>query len=244
MKRDSRWFEEVLNSIEDLILVKGDKSKLLWANRAFLDYYGMTVEELENIIDGPQADPDDTVQYVKDDNYVFTTGKTLDIPSEPITKSDGSVSYFHTIKTPIRNLQNEIVKTVGVSRPLKKESDIKESILSHVERKSNISQFRSFAKNVPIAAAMFDMRNRFITYSDKWTTLFKEKREIEGQFFDELYSHILDLKSCLQKVHKEKREVTLDVQKICINDEKKYLGPKNCSLVFSRRRNRWHNSFN
>ena len=32
-----QWFKSVLDSIDNFVLVKGDKSKLLWANKSFLN---------------------------------------------------------------------------------------------------------------------------------------------------------------------------------------------------------------
>jgi PAS domain S-box-containing protein len=111
-------YEQILNSIPDLILVKGPKSRLLWSNRAFLDFYGMTNEQLKGILDAPFNDPDYTQQYVKDDAWVFENGKALDIPCEPVTRHDGRIFYFHTVKSPIFDASGKVVMTVGLSRDI------------------------------------------------------------------------------------------------------------------------------
>ena len=77
------WFASALDAMDDLVLVKGPRSRLLWANRAFRDYYGMTNDELHSLIDGEQSDPDDTLQYVRDDRRVFVEQTSIDILSEP-----------------------------------------------------------------------------------------------------------------------------------------------------------------
>lgn len=56
------WFINVLNGMEDMVLVKGHGSKILWANQSFLNCYGMTNEQLHNLIDSEHSDPDDTLQ--------------------------------------------------------------------------------------------------------------------------------------------------------------------------------------
>jgi len=111
-------YTQILDSLSDMVLVKGPKSRLLWANRAFLTYYGMTNEELQGIIDAPFSDPDYTQQFVRDDAKVFETGKVLNIPAEPVTRFDGQVRYFHTVKTPILDEQGQVIMTVGVSRDI------------------------------------------------------------------------------------------------------------------------------
>ena len=94
------WFQLVLDSVSEFVLVKGDRSRLLWANAAFRDYYGLSNEQLRELIDSEHSDPDDTLQYVRDDHQVFTSGEQLAV-TEPITRHDGDVAYFSTIKTPI-----------------------------------------------------------------------------------------------------------------------------------------------
>ncbi|NET74322.1 MAG: PAS domain-containing sensor histidine kinase, partial [Sphaerospermopsis sp. SIO1G2] len=57
-----------------------------------------------------------TLQYVKDDEHVFSTGQILDIPEEQVTRHDGVVESFETVKSPIFNDDGEVFLTVGVSR--------------------------------------------------------------------------------------------------------------------------------
>ncbi|MEL6349549.1 MAG: PAS domain-containing protein, partial [Myxococcota bacterium] len=104
-----------LDSMRDMVLIKGPQSQLLWANRAFLDLYGMTREALRDMVDGPQSDPDDTMQYVRDDALVFQVANHVDVPSESVTDHHGVARLFHTIKSPMR-IDGRVVMSVGVSR--------------------------------------------------------------------------------------------------------------------------------
>ncbi|MDZ4677793.1 MAG: ATP-binding protein [Oligoflexia bacterium] len=111
-------FKQILDAIGDLVLVKGPNSKLLWANQTFCEYYGMSNEQLKGIVDAPFSEPDHTLQYVKDDAYVFNTGKILDIPQEPITRHDGEIRICHTVKSPIFDSEGKVIMTVGISRDI------------------------------------------------------------------------------------------------------------------------------
>ncbi|MEG4320008.1 MULTISPECIES: PAS domain S-box protein [unclassified Microcoleus] len=127
--RDSEQkYHQILDSIADMVLVKGPQSKIVWANQAFRDYYGMTQEELQGIVDAPFAEPDNTLQYIKDDTLVFETGQTLQITEEPATCYDGQVRLFSTVKTPIRNQNGEITMTVGVSRDMTERKAAEEAV--------------------------------------------------------------------------------------------------------------------
>jgi PAS domain S-box-containing protein len=139
--RDSeKRYHQILDSIADMVLVKGPESKILWANQSFRDYYGMSEEELEGIVDAPFNIPDYTLQYIKDDSFVFQTGHTLEIPEEPVVRHDGEVRLFSTVKTPIRNQEGRITMTVGVSR------DMTERKLAEELVKASETKYRSLVE--------------------------------------------------------------------------------------------------
>lgn len=124
VRLEQPYFNQVLDAITDLVLVKGENSKILWANKAFREFYGMSNKQLREIIDAPFNEADNTKQYVKDDAYVFQTGKTLNIPKEKVTRYDGYVGTFHTVKSAIQDSQGKIIMTVGVSRDITAELEV------------------------------------------------------------------------------------------------------------------------
>ncbi|WP_200230183.1 PAS domain-containing protein [Rubrivivax gelatinosus] len=109
---------QVLNAVSEAILVKGADSKIIWANRAFLDYYGMDFAQLQGLVDAPFVEPDLTQQYLRDDAQVFSSGQALDVADEQVTRFDGVVQQWHTVKSPIFDSQGQVVATVGVSRDI------------------------------------------------------------------------------------------------------------------------------
>lgn len=118
LRETEGMYRQILDAIADFVLVKGAKSRIRWANRAFRDYYGMDEAQLRDLIDAPFNEPDYTQQYIKDDTFVFTSGQMLDIPQEPVTRYDGVVRFFHTVKAPVFNAEGQVVMTVGVSRDI------------------------------------------------------------------------------------------------------------------------------
>jgi two-component system, NtrC family, sensor kinase len=116
-RRDAEgMLKQILNAITDMVLVKGPDSHVEWANHAFLTTYGMSIDELKGMIDAPHAEPDLTQQYVRDDLYVFTTGRTLEVVEEPMVRHDGKVLTCHTVKSPIFDARGKVIKTVAVIR--------------------------------------------------------------------------------------------------------------------------------
>ncbi|MFO7682693.1 MAG: GAF domain-containing protein [Chloroflexota bacterium] len=118
LEANERRYQQILDAITHMVLVKGSESRIVWANKAFREYYGMSNEVLQNLIDAPFNEPDYTLQYVKDDAYVYETGTVLDIPEEIVTRYDGHEGLFHTVKSPIYDADNQIIMTVGVSEEI------------------------------------------------------------------------------------------------------------------------------
>jgi len=118
LRESEAMHRQILDACADLILCKGPKSRIVYANKAFRDFYGMTMDELRGIVDAPFNEPEYTEQYQIDDACVFSTGKTLNIPEEPVTRHDGKVFLVHTIKSAIFNAAGKVVQTVGVSRDI------------------------------------------------------------------------------------------------------------------------------
>jgi rsbT co-antagonist protein RsbR len=128
LREQVEMFTQTLDAIKDMVLIKGLQSRIVYANKAFRDMYSMTMEQLRDNMDVPFNDPDYTEQYIRDDTYVFTTGKVLDIPQELISRYDGKMFLYHTVKSPIFDDKGQIVKTVGISH------DITESMRVEDER--------------------------------------------------------------------------------------------------------------
>jgi len=133
--------ENLLNLIPDMILVKGEFSHILWANKAFQEYYGMTNDALKGLIDSPVSHPDHTQQYIKDDEYVYTTGETLEIPAEPVTRHDGEIRFFNTIKTAVKNDTGEVFLTIGISRDVTERRKIEEEMKMAMESQKKLNAF-------------------------------------------------------------------------------------------------------
>ncbi|MFK8031975.1 MAG: PAS domain-containing protein, partial [Gammaproteobacteria bacterium] len=167
---DEHFYKSILESMRDMVLVKGPESRLLWANKAFRHYYGMTADELRGLIDGAQSNPDDTLQYVRDHKFVFDERRDLNIPSEPVTNSDGEVGYFHTVKSPIFN-KDEMNQLVAVSRRIE-DKEIEEQDLTELDAKVFTAPLRSIIDSYPIATMLLDHDLRIIKCNQRWSKYF------------------------------------------------------------------------
>ena len=164
--RSAQWFASVLDAMDDLVLVKGPRSRLLWANRAFRDCYGMTNDELHSLIDSEQSDPDDTLQYVRDDRRVFVERTTIDVPSEPVTDHLGDTRFFHTRKSPIYDGDGVVVMQVGVSRPIEADQSTDNSQEIRKSLHESTQNVRALIRSMPAPVVMLDAAHRVIKWND------------------------------------------------------------------------------
>lgn len=143
LRESERKYQQILDATTDLILVKNRNYQIIWANKAFRDYYGMTLERLYGIIDAPFNKPDYTQQYIKDDTFVFETGETLIIPEEIVTRYDGEERSFSTIKSPIRDDNGEIIMLVGVARDITERKQIERDLAKAKEEAEAATKAKS-----------------------------------------------------------------------------------------------------
>lgn len=186
-------FESILDAIEDLVLVKGPRSKLLWANTAFRKLYGMSNVELRGLIDAEHSDPDDTIAYVRDDRQVFSTGRALRV-REAVTDSNGQLHWYDTVKAPIFDPDGKVVQSVGTSRPVEDSELIGASAQTRSLQKSRFEDLRILVEGIPVAVAMLDASTRFLTHSRAWSALFGIE---EDTLLGESYAGVLESKLAL-----------------------------------------------
>ena len=82
LKENEKMSRQILDATADMILCKSPDSKIVWANKAYRDYHGMSSEQLQNMIDAPLNQPNCTEQHLKYDAQVLATGRNLEISEE------------------------------------------------------------------------------------------------------------------------------------------------------------------
>ncbi|WP_227270789.1 ATP-binding protein [Roseobacter weihaiensis] len=206
---DADWFRSALNAMRDMVLIKGPSSQILWANKAFLDYYGMSEEELRDIIDASHSDPDDTLQYVIDDQTVFDTAEDLNIARENVTDASGKSRYFHTIKSPIIEAE-DVVRCVGVSRMLD-DTEINRRNIDHMDAKAFVAPLKSLTSGFPNPMIMVDVKKRVVNSSPLWNQCFGSSELTPNTFFEEAYASLSDVHSAIDECLKLRSHVEITI---------------------------------
>lgn len=212
---DVDWFKSALNAMRDLVLIKGPNSRILWANRAFRDFYGMSEQDLMSMIDGPQSNPDDTLQYVRDDQKVFDSKKHLNIESEIVTNYKGESLNFHTVKSPIVD-EGEVVRQIGISRLIENESKAP-SKGPHSENKEYTSSLRHITSNFPVPMVLLDINKRIVNCSPLWESTFGVISNSPNNFFEEVYEELNVLGKELDFLDQENSNFSKEIW-VCLNE--------------------------
>ncbi|BAZ12080.1 PAS/PAC sensor signal transduction histidine kinase [Calothrix sp. NIES-4071] len=128
LRQSESTYHQILDAINDLVIIKGADSRIIWANKAFCEFYGITREELVGFTDIPFNEPEHVEKYIKDDQYVFETGKTLVIPKERALRHDRKVRVLNTTKSAVRNIDGEVIMTFAISRDVTVEMATKKAL--------------------------------------------------------------------------------------------------------------------
>nr|MBA3471511.1 PAS domain-containing protein [Herpetosiphonaceae bacterium] len=131
---------QLLDAVPSMILYKGPRSRLRYANTALRTFYGLTDEQMVHVLDAP-LDPAE--KYVQDDEFVFSSGEKLFSSGELFIRSDGTVELFNTVKSPIYAPDGSIIGTVGVFENATREQDMASQL------SANEARFQRLMANIP-----------------------------------------------------------------------------------------------
>ena len=188
-------YQQILDAITDMILVKGPQSRIIWANKAFRDYYRMENQELAGIVDPQFQEPSYIQQYLLDDARVFNTGETCKICEEPHLDHQGKIKYFDTIKSPIFNTEGQVVMTVGVSRDTTERKQAEKALRESEEC------FRQLAENIQDSFWLLSTELNGILY------ISPAYEQIWGRSIEELYANS---QNWIEWVHSEDQHLLLE----------------------------------
>lgn len=111
-----RHLRTVIDLVPHFIFAKDFHGRFTLANRAVAAAYGTTPEGLLGKSDRDfNADEEQVVHFVADDQEVIRSGKEKWIPEEVITDAEGRTRYLQTTKIPYRGLGSDVPSVLGVA---------------------------------------------------------------------------------------------------------------------------------
>lgn len=131
---DYQLMMALMENITDLIYLKDREGHFLFVNRAMMNFFKVTSEE--QIIGKTDFDfflPGHAKEAFADEQQVLATGKAMVAKIEKEVLPDGRIRWVSTTKVPLRNAQDEVIGTCGISRDVSEEHHKAEK-LAHYAR--------------------------------------------------------------------------------------------------------------
>jgi PAS domain S-box-containing protein len=133
LEAERKLLQYFIEYLPDSIYFKDTSSRFIKANKATLAKMGlMTFDELIGKTDKDFFDTYHAEQAKKDEEEIIRTGNSILNKVEKETWSDGSITWASTTKIPLRDDDNNIIGTFGITRDiteLKKSEEIKNALL-------------------------------------------------------------------------------------------------------------------
>lgn len=178
-------YRQALDAIPDLVFIKDSASRLVYANQAFCDYYGCSLDELLGTVESSPHKPSEVQSYLRDDAQVLATGQTLVIAQQSMTARDGDVRLFHTIKSPIRDAKGNIVQVVSIAHDITEHKQAQEALVVSDQR------FRLLVDNLPIVFFLRSAEGQLLyispTYEKIWGRSITELGENPRAWIDAIH---------------------------------------------------------
>jgi rsbT co-antagonist protein RsbR len=108
------FYEQVLDTLPDHLIVKDGAQRILYANRAACEYRGVTPEAVLGKTEAELGWPSAATRAEQDAQVLG--GTLVDIPAEVITRHDGADTKFHSVRVPLRDAQGEIGGVLSSAR--------------------------------------------------------------------------------------------------------------------------------
>jgi PAS domain S-box-containing protein len=116
VRKGEDFLRKVLDATPNMVFVKDWEGHFLLANDALASTYGTVVGALIGRTDADfNADPEQLARFERDDREVMTTRREKLIAEEPVTRADGQVRWFSTVKVPLVDEDGTCNKVLGVA---------------------------------------------------------------------------------------------------------------------------------
>ncbi|MBU4311419.1 MAG: PAS domain-containing protein [Candidatus Omnitrophica bacterium] len=129
---EKQLFQSFLDNLPDAVYFKDNKNRLIRVNRFYAKGFKMKLEEIIGKTDFDFFPKDQAQKMFDDDNYVLKTGSPIIGKIERTLLPNGTHNCVTTTKIPIRNRNDKIIGTVGITRDITEYDHIEQGRLNMV----------------------------------------------------------------------------------------------------------------
>ena len=144
----------LFDSIPDLIFTKNLELKFLHCNKAFLEHFNRSIDDVVGVTDGHEMGltKEEAHTYNETDHKVINEKRTIKI-EEVIPRFDGSKPLYETIKMPMI-MDGEIIGIMGVARDITQRKEMEAAALAASQSKSAFLANMSHEIRTPMNAIL------------------------------------------------------------------------------------------
>jgi PAS domain S-box-containing protein len=115
-KESEYMLRQIIDTVPHMIFAKDENFRFILANKAIADAYGIRVDQIEGKTQQElHLKEEELSQFIKDDRFVLTSGKTKFRSEEYFTDHEGNQRILQTIKIPLKSDSESSVAILGVA---------------------------------------------------------------------------------------------------------------------------------
>ena len=151
LDRQSQFLQALIDNLPHMAWLKDKEGRVIAANRALAELFGLTTAELVGKTDFDVAHPEIAQRFHEDDQLVIATGQQK-IIEETITGYPHSL--YETYKAPVFDDDGTVMGIVGFSRNIKPQREIE----AELARRATEAEVATRAKSVFLANMSHEIR--------------------------------------------------------------------------------------
>ncbi|MDD3354591.1 MASE3 domain-containing protein [Zoogloea sp.] len=171
LARERGYLQSLLETIPDLVWLKGPDGIYLSCNKAFERFFGASAGTIVGKTDYDFVPRELADDFRRNDKIAMTQGRST-INEEALTfAADGYQGDFETTKTPMRDARGRVIGVLGISH------DITARKALERELRDKDAQFRLAIESSPDGFWVMDLADRILTVNDAYCRISGFKRE-------------------------------------------------------------------
>jgi rsbT co-antagonist protein RsbR len=115
---------QIQDCLPDLVAVKDEGGRLLYANKAFCEFHGRPLEQIRGRPADELEGAEQAARHREQDGQVLASGIIVNIPEEAMARHDGGVASFHTVRSPLRDAAGRVAGVVVCSRGVQAKASV------------------------------------------------------------------------------------------------------------------------